>query len=179
MFALVHRGMLFDAFNSEWVELCICNSLMTWPEERKQHRYNPNELTDVYEGSWWTKCVLEEPHIAPNEVPGRNTVLGFSSDGVNIFEGRTHSEWPLATVCYNLPGHMRMLLPALGPMCIVPPYGQKRGELHDFQPSMSIFADQLRFGYHYGFKVIDGSCRQASFTFASFHACKHLYMFLA
>lgn len=133
---------------------------MSWPEERKQHRYNDQELADVYDGLWWAQCILRDANIAPHGVLGRNVAFGFSTDGVNLFEGKTHSAWPVATICFNLPGHLRMTLPAIGLMCIIPPYGHKRGERSDFQPYMAILADQIRFGYHYGFEgVIDGSWR--------------------
>ena len=123
----------------------------------------------MYDGLRWDIGILADTNIAPNGILGRNVDIGFSSDGVNMFDSGTHNAWPLATICFNLPGHMRMSLPAIGLMCIIPPHGQKRGEPHDFQPYMNILADQLRFGYHYGFAgMVDGSWRQA-FDTCSFY----------
>ena len=54
--------------------------------------------------------------------------------------------WPLSVTCWNLLGHLRMMLPALGLLCIIPrargPNGPG-GEPSDFQPFMDIFADNF------------------------------------
>ena len=62
--------------------------------------------------------------------------------------------------CFNIPGHLRMTVPALGLVLIIPPHGDHRGEPNDFQPFMDIIADQLRHAYWYGVEgVLDGCWR--------------------
>ena len=56
---------------------------------------------------------------------------------VNPFDHRNYSMWPLAVTCYNLPGHLRMTLPVLGLLFIIPPHGSQKGEPDDFQPFLT------------------------------------------
>jgi hypothetical protein len=81
---------------------------MGWPEERKQHKYQPDSFADVYDGTRWQSAVLGDANIAPNGQLGRNVTIGLCGDGVNPFKHKNYSMWPLAMTCFNLPGHLRM-----------------------------------------------------------------------
>lgn len=132
--------------------------MLTWPSERKNHNYKEGVLSDVYDGEWWSEGVLGDDNIAPNGDLGRNLVFSICGDGVDPMEHKNYSMWPLSITCWNLPGHLRMTLPALGLLCIIPP-GPNGTEPSDFQPFMDIFADQFRYLYHYGVGALDG-CHQ-------------------
>ena len=98
----------------------------------------------------WQSAVVGDANIAPGGQLGRNVVIGICGDGVNPFKHKNYSMWPLAVACFNLPGHLRMTLPAMGLLFFIPPHGPKRGEPNDFQPFLDIIADQLRHAYWYG-----------------------------
>ena len=140
--------------------IAICR-LMGWSEERKQHNYKPGSFADVYDGTRWQSAVVGDANIAPDGQLGRNVVIGICGDGVNPFKHKNYSMWPLAVACFNLPGHLRITLPAMGLLFVIPPHGPKRGEPNDFQPFLDIIADQLRHAYWYGIEgCVDGSWRQ-------------------
>ena len=127
---------------------------MSWWRE---HPVTQGVYSDVYDGTWFKQRILGDPNIAPNGDLGRNTVIGFSGDGVSPMKDKPYSSWPLALICYNLPGHLRMTLPALWLLCIIPPHGPNNGEPDDFQPFLNIFADEMRMLFHYRVEVLDGS----------------------
>ncbi|DBA87957.1 hypothetical protein WJX77_009453 [Trebouxia sp. C0004] len=129
-------------------------------EERKQHNNKPGSFADVYDGIRWQSAVVGDANIAPGGQLGLNMVIGICGDGVNPFKHKNYSMWPLAVTCFNLQGHLRMTLPAMGMLFVIPPHGPKRGEPNDFQPFLNIIADQLRHAYWYGIEgCVDGSWR--------------------
>src|SRR3954470_20981106 len=84
--------------------------LMTWHADRnklKEDDPNPDpEKVDMLrhpsDGSQWTALDLEYPDFGKEPM---NLRLGFSADGVNLFNGQssTHSTWPVWVCMYNLP----------------------------------------------------------------------------
>ncbi|KAL0023926.1 hypothetical protein WJX77_000739 [Trebouxia sp. C0004] len=95
--------------------------MLSWPSERKNHNYRDGVHSDVYDGEWWSEGVLGDDNIAPNGDLGRSLVFGICGDGVDPMDHKNYSMWPLSITCWNLPGHIRMTLPALGLLCIIPP----------------------------------------------------------
>ena len=69
---------------------------MSWPEERKQHNYQPDAFADVYDGTRWQSAILHDDNIARNGQLRRNIVIEICGDGVNPFDHRNYSMWPLA-----------------------------------------------------------------------------------
>ena len=106
--------------------------------------------SDVCDGTWFKQSILGGANIAPSGNLGRNTVIGFSGNGMNPFDDKPYSTWPLALICYDLPGHLRMTLPALWLLCIIPPHGPKSEEPDDFQPFLNILAVEMRMLSHHG-----------------------------
>ena len=85
--------------------------------------------------------------------------MRFCGDGVQPFKRKNYSIWPMALTCANLPGHMRMTLPATWLSCIIPAQGKKKSEPNDFQSYTEILADELNFLYHIGIEVSDSTHR--------------------
>lgn len=81
----------------------------------------------------------------------------LSGDGVSPFKRSSYSMWPLALACANLPGHLRMTLPATWIFCIVPAKGKDKGEPKDFQPFLEIVVDELNAYYQCGLKDVQDS----------------------
>lgn len=118
-------------------------------------------MSDVHDGMLWERDFLQDPVISSHAGDfGRNLAFSFCGDGVNPFMHKNYSMWPFALACLNLPGHVRMTLPALWVPFIVPPYGPNHGEASDFQPFLEIITDELSFLYHDGLvEVKDASWR--------------------
>lgn len=135
---------------------CLVCRMMSWYQERKQHRYSAEELADVYDGTWWLQSILGDPDIATDGDLGRNLVMGFCADGFNPMEHKNHSMWPIAMTCINRPGHMRFQLPAIWLLCIIPPNEVSGGQPSDFAPFTEILADEMRMLYYYGVDALDG-----------------------
>ena len=117
-------------------------------------------LQDVYDGQKWKDFIAGDAQISSGGKLGRNLALGFCTDGVSPFKRTTYSMWPVAMSCFNLPGHMRMTLPALWVACIIPGYG--RNEPDDFSSILEIVADEANHLYLYGVEVEDSTHRQVA-----------------
>ena len=128
----------------------------------------------MYDGTRWQSAVVGDANIARGGQLGRNVVIGICGDGVNPFKHKNYSMWPLAVACFNLLGHLRMTLPDMGLLSVIPPHGPKHGEPNDFQPFLDIIVDQLRHAYWYGIEgCVNGSWRQVQIScdMPCIHAC--------
>ena len=69
--------------------------MMNWCEELKEHKYQPDAFSDMYDGTRWSSEVLGDVNIAPDAQLGcGNIVIGVSSDGVNPSDYISYSMWP-------------------------------------------------------------------------------------
>ena len=76
---------------------------------RSKHKYNPNKITDIFDGAHY-RSLLETPvTIGDEELPmwffsdPRDVALGFSTDGFGPFKRRNKTAWPLIIFNYNIP----------------------------------------------------------------------------
>lgn len=130
--------------------------LLRWPDE---HEKQPGKYSDVHDGQHWQSYILGDRHFCPNGQIGRNLTLIFCGDGVQPFKRINYSIWPLALACANLPGHLRMTLPATWLSCMIPAHGKSKGEPTDFQCFSEILVDELNYLYHVGTDVEDSTHR--------------------
>lgn len=130
--------------------------LLSWWRERSPV---PGVWSDLYDGTVWQiqAQVLGDPNLCPGRDLQRNLVFSFCADGVSPFKFSAHSICPVALACCNLPGHMRMTLPALWICTILPAYGPSKGEPDDFNPFFDILADEAEYGYHFGVENVQDS----------------------
>lgn len=129
------------------VRMCV-NRALSW-HQRHLNMARVGEMTDIYDGSRWQDQVIRDTIMYKGKFTGQNLVFNISGDGICPFDNQPISMWPVALSCLNLPPWVRMTMPALWLLTIIP--GPK--EPKDFQPVLDIIADELNYLYRFGVGV--------------------------
>lgn len=153
MITLQNR-FIWILFSVKWASIC---RHLHYPNTRRKQE---GHLHDIYDASIWLQQVEGDPtHFWDKGGACKSLVFLLCADGVRLFDN-SHSVWPLALACLNLPPDMRMKFSALWLSFIIPPCQPNKTEPRSVQSMLEIVHDEFMYGYQEGFWVEDGCWQQ-------------------